>query len=94
MTSLEKSDVKRLAKLADLELSESEIKELTPQLSEVINFFDELKEVNTDSVEPTSQTTGLTDVLRKDEIDSTRILKLENNYFEVKALLDKSKNKS
>lgn len=104
MASLKKSEVERLAKLADLKLSETEIEKIAPELSEIISFFDQLKEVNTDNIEPTSQTTGLTDIMRGDEINSNRILSVKeatsgseninNNYFEVNALLDKNKNKS
>lgn len=81
-------DLDKIARLADITLTEEEKSKLEPQLSEVVKFFDQLNEVNTDGVEPTSQTTGLIDVTRPDEIDVTRILP-QDGYFEVDALLDK-----
>lgn len=94
MTSLNKEDLIRLAKLADIQITDSEISEIAPQLTEIVNFFDQLKEVDTSNVEPTSQTTGLVDVLRDDEIDVTRIIDKSEEIFSVDALLDKNKNKS
>lgn len=74
MSKLTGSLVLHLAKLANLTLTEKEVQTLRAQLSEVLSYFDELKSIRTDSVEPTSQTTGLEDVLREDEIEPTRIL--------------------
>ena len=91
-------DLDKIAKLADLTLSDEEKKEFESELGEVVKFFDQLGEVNTDSVTPTSQTTGLTDVLRKDQINPSRIFNTEesvlngkeihNNYFVVDQVID------
>jgi len=104
MASLDKKDIKRISELATLTLTDKEIETFAPQLGEVVEYFDQLNEVDTSSTEPTSQTTGLEDVTRADEIDTTRVLSVEqavlnahhehNNYFVVDALLDKSKDKS
>lgn len=100
MSSLTTDDILHLARLANLTLSDDEISSLKTQLSDVISYFEELKEVPTDNVLPTSQTTGLEDVLRDDEVDTTRVLKVEeatsgtdkihNNYFVVDQVIDKS----
>jgi aspartyl-tRNA(Asn)/glutamyl-tRNA(Gln) amidotransferase subunit C len=66
---LSKEEVKKVAALARLELSEEEVETLTPQLSNILGFIDQLKEVDTTNVEPTAQVTGLSDVWREDEYE-------------------------
>ena len=61
--------VRHLAKLSKLKLSDDEIKKFTPQLGEILDFFKMLQEVDTSGVEETSQVTGLENVTRKDEIE-------------------------
>ncbi len=66
---LTKDDVKKVAALARLDLTEEELEILPGQLSNVLNYIDQLKEVDTEGVVPTAQVTGLSDVWREDEID-------------------------
>ena len=61
-------EVKHIAKLAKLKLTDAEINKYTEQLGAILDFFGQLQEVNTDGVEETSQVTGLENVTRKDEI--------------------------
>ena len=77
MSKLSEKDVGHVAKLAKLKLSKEEIKKFKSQLSTVIEFVEELNEVDTDNVEPTSQTTGLINVFRKDEIKTEDCLDKE-----------------
>src|SRR5688572_10531155 len=101
MAKLTDDEVKRVANLARLPLDDNEIEVLKPQLSEIIDYVEQLKEVDTTNVEPTSQTTGLINVFREDTIDSNRILNVgdalsntpnkHNNYFVVDLIL-KNKN--
>jgi len=67
---LSKQEIKHIAKLARLELTEDELKKYGSQLSVVLNYIDQLKEVDTKDIEPTAQVTGLINVLRKDEVKS------------------------
>lgn len=64
---LKKEDVKHIADLARLELSEKEINKITPQLSDIIGYIEQLSEVDTTDVAPTAQVTGQTNVFRSDE---------------------------
>ncbi|MBD3359163.1 MAG: Asp-tRNA(Asn)/Glu-tRNA(Gln) amidotransferase subunit GatC [Candidatus Buchananbacteria bacterium] len=66
---LTKQEVEKIAKLSRLELSESEKKQYAAQLSDVLEYFEKLKEINTDKIETTAQVTGLENVYREDEID-------------------------
>jgi len=96
---LTKEEVKKVATLARLELSEEEIEVLTPQLANILGFIDQLKEVDTTDVLPTAQVTGLSDVWRADEYedwDKSEVAAalaqspagLEGNQIKVKKVLD------
>lgn len=74
---LTKTDVLHVAKLSNLTLTEDEIKKFTPQLSKIVDFISQLSEVDTSSVRPTSQTTGLTNVFREDVVISENMLSQE-----------------
>ncbi len=65
---LTKDQVKHIAKLARLALSEGELELFAHQLSDILSYVEVLNEVNTDQVEATSQVTGLQSVTRKDEV--------------------------
>jgi len=94
---LTKKDVIHVAELSNLTLTNSEIKKFTPQLDKIIEFVTTLSEVNTDGVEPTSQITGLKNIVREDIVKSEESLTQEealsntdsyNGYFKVKAILE------
>jgi len=88
MAKLTKKEVLHVAELSNLKLTDSEVKKLTPQLDKIIEFVGILNEVDTNGIEPTSQTTGLVNRLRDDVIDSTNSLK-QDDYFKVPAILSK-----
>ena len=88
MAKLTKKEVKHVADLSNLTLTDVEIKKITPQLDKIIEFVATLSEVNTDNVESSSQTTGLTNILRKDEIKTEEMLTEDMGYFKVKAVLE------
>lgn len=62
--------IEHLAMLARLELSDEQKSSLINTLPDIIEYMDILNEVDTSSVEPTYQSTGLTNVTRQDEVDS------------------------
>lgn len=93
---MKKKAVKHVALLANLKLSEKEVKRFQKQLSDVLAYVDQLKELNTKGVEPTSQVTGLENVLRKDEsrpsLSQEEVLsgakQKEKGMFKVKAIFE------
>lgn len=103
MTKVSQDDVKHIAKLANLKLTEEEINKFTPQLSTIVDYISELSEVDTKDTEPTSQTTGLTDVSREDQVISDESLsqdkalsgteEVHNGYFKVGAILSERSDK-
>lgn len=62
-----KIDVSHVAKLANLPLRPEEKEKFEKQLSEILTYVEKLKEVDTKSVEITSQVTGLENITRNDE---------------------------
>ncbi|SFL69294.1 aspartyl/glutamyl-tRNA(Asn/Gln) amidotransferase subunit C [Paenibacillus sp. 1_12] len=59
-------DVEHVAKLARLELSEQEKQTFTEQMNAILKYADQLNELNTDNVEPTSHPVPLVNVMRED----------------------------
>lgn len=68
MTQLSKDDVRHIAKLARLRLTDEEVAKLATQLTSILQYVDMLKEVNTDGVPPTAQVTGIVNAFREDTV--------------------------
>jgi aspartyl-tRNA(Asn)/glutamyl-tRNA(Gln) amidotransferase subunit C len=65
--SLTTQEVQWVAHLARLQLSEAELKTMTRQLSAIVDYIDQLKQVNTDGVEPMAHALAVQNVFRDDE---------------------------
>lgn len=91
-----KINVSHVAKLANLSLTKEEKEKFEKQLSETLDYVNQLKEIDTKGVEPTSQVTGLENVARNDEaIPSfsqeetlSNAKNKHNGFFKTKAILD------
>jgi len=68
MSKLSKEDVLKLAKLARLELNQSEIENYRSELSQILEYVEQLQAVDTNDLLPTNQVTGLVNVSREDKI--------------------------
>lgn len=89
-------NVLHIAKLANLPLTDEETKKFEKQLSEVLQYIEKLNDVDTKNVIPTSQVTGLENVLRDDiafpslpqdtALSNSKIV--QNGFFRVKGVLD------
>ncbi|MFA6028045.1 MAG: Asp-tRNA(Asn)/Glu-tRNA(Gln) amidotransferase subunit GatC [Patescibacteria group bacterium] len=66
---LTENEVQKIAKLVRLSLSKNEVKKYQKELSAILDYVAQLKEVNTKNIEETSQVTGLTNIKRADEVD-------------------------
>lgn len=88
--------VSHIAKLANLPLSKKEKEKFEKQLNAILAYIEKLNEVDTKNVEPTSQVTGLENVLREDRpapsLPQEEVIKntksKHNGMFKVKAILD------
>lgn len=63
-----KKEVEHVAKLARLELSEEEIGKYTEQFSNIIDYFNQLSEVNTENIEPMAHAIPMVNVMREDKV--------------------------
>ncbi len=68
MSKLSRDDVLKLARLSRLKLSDEEIEKFRNELSEILDYVQQLNNVDTDNLEPTYQVTGLKNVSRSDEV--------------------------
>ncbi len=61
-------EVKHIAKLARLELSEEEVSKYSEQLSKVIQYFNQLNEIDTNQIEELLKPSPLQAYARADEV--------------------------
>ena len=93
---LERSQVEHIAALARIGLTEEEVKTFGEQLSQILEQFEVLKELDTSGVAPTGHAGGLQTVMREDlaqdSLDSEDVLKIaprrEGESFRVNAVLE------
>lgn len=67
MPKLSLDQVKKVAKLANLPLTDQEEEKYSEQLSKILDYIDQLNEVDTSDVEPTFNVAGLSNVMREDK---------------------------
>ncbi|OGN00987.1 MAG: hypothetical protein A3I26_02530 [Candidatus Yanofskybacteria bacterium RIFCSPLOWO2_02_FULL_43_10] len=97
-------EVKHIANLARIKISEKEEKSLKKDLSSILEYIEKLNEIDTTGVEPLYQTTGLVNSFRKDEprgefkMDENLNEKLigqaprkENRFIKVGSVFEKNK---
>ena len=68
MSKLSTEDVLRLARLARLELTDEEVKLFQTEISSILEYVEQLQKVDLKDIPPTSQVTGLTNVMREDVV--------------------------
>lgn len=68
MTQISRNDVQHLAQLSSLHLSDSELDSLQADLSNILQYVEQLGELDTAGVEPTYQVTDLENVWRDDRV--------------------------
>ena len=74
MTKISLSDVRKVAHLARLELPEDQIESYTEQLEDILSYVDQLQEIDTKNVPPTSRAVEVVNVMREDlvEVNTSR----------------------
>jgi aspartyl-tRNA(Asn)/glutamyl-tRNA(Gln) amidotransferase subunit C len=68
MTQLTRDDVLKLARLARLDLTDEEAEAFGKELSAILAYVAQLDAADTVGLEPTTQVTGLKNVMRSDEV--------------------------
>jgi aspartyl-tRNA(Asn)/glutamyl-tRNA(Gln) amidotransferase subunit C len=96
MAHLTREDILRLASLAKINLDDDEIASMQTDLDSVLEYVEQLKDVDTSELEPTNQVTGLKNVMRNDEIIDygmsqeallANVPEVENNQIKTKRVL-------
>ena len=93
---LSREEVLHIARLARLGLTEEEVNRLSEQLSNILENFEILQQVDTSDVPPTAQSIDLQKVMRSDEVAPslppreilTNAPRKEGDFFRVRAVLE------
>ena len=64
---ISREEVRHVAKLARLDLSEAEQERMTGQMNQILGYMDKLNELVTTGIEPTTHATQIENVFRPDE---------------------------
>ncbi len=73
MSTITTDDVRHLAQLSNLQLSDDEVTNLQTDLGNILNYIDQLGVLDTSGIEPTYQVTGLENVWRDDVVQQTDV---------------------
>jgi len=93
---LSREEVLHIASLARLGLTETEVNRFREQLSDILENFEILEQVDTNGIPPTAQSIALQNVMKDDEVTASlppsQILanapRRDGNWFRVKAVLE------
>ena len=90
--------VQHVAQLANIPISDTQAQNFVGAFEETLGVVDNLKQVDTQKIEPTHQVTGLENVTREDKVDSEHTLSqaaalanakhTSTGYFVVPRILD------
>ncbi len=90
-------EVEKIANLARLHISEDEKSKYTQQLNLILEYMEQLNQVDTSDVEPLSHPLELTNVFRPDEVQESLPVEeaiknapeISGNYFKVPKVINK-----
>jgi len=68
MAKLTHEEVKKIALLARIQLTEEEVDKYAGQITDILDFVEMLNELDTSEVKPTAQVTGLMSISEEDEV--------------------------
>ncbi|MGK7913978.1 MAG: Asp-tRNA(Asn)/Glu-tRNA(Gln) amidotransferase subunit GatC [Prochloraceae cyanobacterium] len=93
--TIDREQVKKVALLARLEITPEEEEQFTTQLSSILEYFEQLSELDTDGVQPTTRAIELSNINRRDRLESfadrEELLQespeQEGDYFKVPQIL-------
>ena len=73
MSKISADDVRKVAKLARLELPEDKIATYTGQLERILDYVAHLEQVDTEGVPPTTRAVEVVNVTRPDQVEATPV---------------------
>ena len=66
---MDKKQVEHIAKLARMEINDREKEKFASQISSILDYVEQLQQVDTEGIEETAQVTGLVNVMRSDMVE-------------------------
>jgi aspartyl-tRNA(Asn)/glutamyl-tRNA(Gln) amidotransferase subunit C len=95
---IDETQVRKVAKLSRLELTEAEVQEFTGQLSAILDYVEKMNELNTDGIEPLAHCLPVSNVFREDcvteSLGTEKTLanapQRDGDFFKVPKILDDS----
>jgi aspartyl-tRNA(Asn)/glutamyl-tRNA(Gln) amidotransferase subunit C len=95
---LSHEEVRRIAELAKLDLTDDEVALYAGQLSHILQYFQRLQQLDTSHIEPTASVLPLKNVLRQDVVTPplspdeviANAPDADENQFRVSAVLDEN----
>ena len=96
MTKISNEEVKKVAKLARLELNENEVNNHAKQLEKILDYIKQLEKINTENIPCTTRAIEVVNAFRKDEHEnyenSEQLLDLapsrEDKFFKVPKIIN------
>lgn len=79
-------DIKHIAKLANLSLNEDEAEKYSKQLSQILEYVDQLNSVDTSKVDPIFNVSEQSNVMAEDKIGEC--LEWKKGFFVTKGVFD------
>jgi aspartyl-tRNA(Asn)/glutamyl-tRNA(Gln) amidotransferase subunit C len=95
---IDQEQVRKVAKLSRLELTEAEVEEFTSQLSAVLDYVEKMNELDTAGIEPLAHCLPISNVFREDcvreSLGTDKTLanapQRDGEFFKVPKILDDS----
>ena len=89
-------DLRPIARLSRLHLTGEELKYFESQVTQILSFVDQLKEVDVRGIEPTSHPLSLKNVFREDEVKPSMAIEeflrnaplIRGRFFEVPKIIE------
>ncbi|MCC0179700.1 Asp-tRNA(Asn)/Glu-tRNA(Gln) amidotransferase subunit GatC [Waterburya agarophytonicola K14] len=93
--TIDREEVKKVANLARLNITEAEEEAFTTQLNSILGYFDQLSELDTTDVQPTTRAIETSNITRADELtpfpDKEELLKAapeqQGEFFRVPKII-------
>ena len=67
-SKIDTDQVRQVARLSRIELTDPQLEQFTSQLSDILSYVDQLNELDTAAVEPTTHPLSLSNVFRSDQV--------------------------
>ena len=73
MSRITSDDVRKVSKLARLDIPDSDIEKYSNQLEEILEYIAQLEKIDTADVPPTTRAVEVINVLREDIVEATNV---------------------